>query len=172
MTLNFILENWYIILAFVAAGFVAGIAVYHGCVIQFVSNPNVFSPSTYVNLGWISVPLTIVWIVALTNAVNFIDGLDGLAVGVSAISTGSLLVIFVVQGAFSLGLSLGIGLHLGISTHIVIHTILIDYPTMHIGQEVPPRCIVIDVEAGQDVAYRHILPLEIYIEQSCLLEFV
>lgn len=71
----------------------AGVAVYHGCVIQFVSNPNVFSAASYVNLGWISVPLTIVWIVAITNAVNFIDGLDGLAVGVSAISTASLLVI-------------------------------------------------------------------------------
>ena len=71
----------------------AGVAVYHGCVIQFVSNPNVFSAASYLNLGWISVPLTIVWIVAITNAVNFIDGLDGLAVGVSAISTASLLVI-------------------------------------------------------------------------------
>ena len=71
----------------------AGVAVYHGCVIQFVSNPNVFSDYSYVNLGWIAVPLTIVWIVAITNAVNFIDGLDGLAVGVSAISTASLLVI-------------------------------------------------------------------------------
>ncbi len=71
----------------------AGIAAYHGCVIQFVSNPNVFSESTYVNLGWVSVPLTIIWIVAITNAVNFIDGLDGLAVGVSAISTATLIVI-------------------------------------------------------------------------------
>jgi len=71
----------------------AGVAVYHGCVIQFVSNPNVFSSNTYVDLGWIAIPLTIIWIVAITNAVNFIDGLDGLAVGVSAISTASLLVI-------------------------------------------------------------------------------
>jgi len=71
----------------------AGVAVYHGCVIQFVSNPNVFSAFSYVDLGWIAVPLTIIWIVAITNAVNFIDGLDGLAVGVSSISTASLLVI-------------------------------------------------------------------------------
>ena len=71
----------------------AGVAVYHGCVIQFVSNPNIFSANAYVDLGWIAIPLTIVWIVAITNAVNFIDGLDGLAVGVSAISTASLLVI-------------------------------------------------------------------------------
>ena len=71
----------------------AGIAVYHGCVIQFVSNPNVFSSLTYLNLGWWSYPITIIWIVAITNAVNLIDGLDGLAVGVSAISTASITVI-------------------------------------------------------------------------------
>ena len=71
----------------------AGVAVYHGCTIQFFSNPNVFSQTAYLNLGWLSVPVTIIWIVAITNAVNFIDGLDGLAVGVSAISTASLLVI-------------------------------------------------------------------------------
>ena len=71
----------------------AGIAVYHGCTIQFISNPNVFSDVPYLNLGWLSIPVTIIWIVAITNAVNFIDGLDGLAVGVSAISTATLLVI-------------------------------------------------------------------------------
>jgi len=71
----------------------AGVAVYHGCVIQFLSNPNVFSGTTYWNLGWLSIPVTIIWIVAITNAVNFIDGLDGLAVGVSAISTAALMVI-------------------------------------------------------------------------------
>ena len=71
----------------------AGVAVYYGCRIQFLSNPNVFSDMTYVNLGWLSVPITIIWIVAITNAVNFIDGLDGLAVGVSAISTASITVI-------------------------------------------------------------------------------
>lgn len=71
----------------------AGVAVYHGCRIEFISNPNVFSAISYLDLGWISIPLTIVWIVAITNAVNFIDGLDGLAVGVSTISTATLLVI-------------------------------------------------------------------------------
>ena len=71
----------------------AGVAVWHGCTIQFVSNPNVFSEATYLNLGWLSIPVTIIWIVAITNAVNFIDGLDGLAVGVSAISTASLIVV-------------------------------------------------------------------------------
>ena len=39
-----------------------------------------------IELGWLSLPITIFWILALTNAVNLIDGLDGLATGVSMIS--------------------------------------------------------------------------------------
>ncbi|MFC6324249.1 glycosyltransferase family 4 protein [Companilactobacillus baiquanensis] len=37
-------------------------------------------------LGWWSFPITIIWILAITNAVNLIDGLDGLATGVSIIA--------------------------------------------------------------------------------------
>lgn len=84
----------------------AGVAVYHGCVIQFVSNPNVFSEWSYVDLGWLSIPVTIIWIVAITNAVNFIDGLDGLAVGVSAISTASLLIIALMVGEVNIAVIL------------------------------------------------------------------
>ncbi len=40
----------------------------------------------HIQLGWWSFPLTIFWILALTNAVNLIDGLDGLATGVTLIS--------------------------------------------------------------------------------------
>ena len=36
--------------------------------------------------GWVGVPLTILWIVAIMNMVNFLDGLDGLAAGVAAIA--------------------------------------------------------------------------------------
>jgi UDP-GlcNAc:undecaprenyl-phosphate/decaprenyl-phosphate GlcNAc-1-phosphate transferase len=36
--------------------------------------------------GWVGVPVTILWIVAIMNMVNFLDGLDGLAAGVCAIS--------------------------------------------------------------------------------------
>ena len=36
--------------------------------------------------GWLGVPLTILWIVAIMNMVNFLDGLDGLAAGVAAIA--------------------------------------------------------------------------------------
>ena len=72
----------------------ASIVVANGCVIRYLTNPNPFSDTPYLDLGsfW-SIPVTIIWIVAITNAVNFIDGLDGLAVGVSAISSASLLVI-------------------------------------------------------------------------------
>src|SRR3954451_12213272 len=35
---------------------------------------------------WLRAPLTILWIVATMNMVNFLDGLDGLAAGVSAIA--------------------------------------------------------------------------------------
>lgn len=49
---------------------------------------------------WLSYPVSVVWIVAITNAVNFIDGLDGLAAGVSAISAGAMLVVALLVGDF------------------------------------------------------------------------
>ncbi len=47
---------------------------------------------------WLSIPITIFWIVGVTNAINLIDGLDGLAAGVSAISIGTILVLAVMMG--------------------------------------------------------------------------
>jgi len=38
------------------------------------------------NLGWLSWPLTLFWIVGITNAINLSDGLDGLASGISLIA--------------------------------------------------------------------------------------
>ena len=69
------------------------IAVYFGVVIEAFSNPLVFSDSQYVFLYSLSIPITVVWIVAITNSVNLIDGLDGLAVGVSTISAVVMLII-------------------------------------------------------------------------------
>ena len=74
------------------------IAVYTGNVITDLSNPNIFSDELYWHLGWLSVPVTVLWIVAMTNAVNLIDGLDGLACGVSSISSMTLLVIALLVG--------------------------------------------------------------------------
>jgi UDP-GlcNAc:undecaprenyl-phosphate GlcNAc-1-phosphate transferase len=41
-----------------------------------------------IGLGWLSYPITLLWIVGITNAVNMSDGLDGLAAGVTAIACG------------------------------------------------------------------------------------
>ena len=80
-------------LKFVVQIIAAAIPATHGVVIQAFSNPNIFSKNLYWVLGWLSIPVTILWIVAITNAVNLIDGLDGLANGVSAISATTMLVI-------------------------------------------------------------------------------
>ncbi len=48
-----------------------------GIRIDVISNP-FGAPLT---LGWLSLPITIFWIVIITNAINLIDGLDGLAAG-------------------------------------------------------------------------------------------
>lgn len=46
-----------------------------------------------------SIILTIGWIVGITNAINLIDGLDGLSTGISLISCLSLLIIFSLNGS-------------------------------------------------------------------------
>ena len=69
------------------------ITVAAGNRIDVLSNPNIFSPDPVWQLGWLAYPVTVIWIVAVTNAVNLIDGLDGLACGVSTISAMTMLVI-------------------------------------------------------------------------------
>lgn len=93
----------------------AWIAVYYGNVIQYFSNPILTSAKRFIDLGSFAVPVTILWIVAITNAVNFIDGLDGLAVGVSAISSATLLVtaILVSEGNVAVIMAALLGACLG-----------------------------------------------------------
>ena len=69
------------------------VAATSGNCVEFLSNPNIFSAEPYWELGWFSIPFSVLWIVGITNAVNLIDGLDGLACGVSTISSATLLVI-------------------------------------------------------------------------------
>lgn len=71
------------------------VTIYIGDIkINFFTNPNIFSNDKILLLSdWISVPCTVLWIVAITNAVNLIDGLDGLAAGVSTIAAVSLVFI-------------------------------------------------------------------------------
>jgi len=58
-------------------------------------------------LGVLSIPLTILWIVGITNAINLIDGLDGLAAGVSAIALITISAMALLKGdLFVLSISL------------------------------------------------------------------
>jgi UDP-GlcNAc:undecaprenyl-phosphate/decaprenyl-phosphate GlcNAc-1-phosphate transferase len=68
----------------------AGVLVYYGVQIEFVGNP--FGGGGLLYLGWLAIPLTLFWIVAFTNTVNFMDGLDGLAAGVCGIAAATFFV--------------------------------------------------------------------------------
>ncbi len=69
-------------------------AVSQGVTIDFIG-----FGGDYIAFGIWSVPITVLWIVGLTNAVNFIDGLDGLACGVSIISSVSLFLVMLLSGS-------------------------------------------------------------------------
>ena len=51
--------------------------------------------------GVYSAPLTVLWIVTLTNALNLIDGLDGLACGIASVSALSLSAVSMIGGDLS-----------------------------------------------------------------------
>lgn len=51
-----------------------------------------------VDFGWLAWPLTIAWIVGITNAVNLIDGLDGLAAGIATVTCGVIATFAVYNG--------------------------------------------------------------------------
>lgn len=53
----------------------------------------------FINLGWFGYPISFFWILGLTNAFNFMDGLDGLAGGVAAIVSAFFCFITATQGS-------------------------------------------------------------------------
>jgi len=88
------LKAWTKLLFQVAAA-ICTVAI-SGTRISHLTNP--FGPDRYLELSWyISIPLTIIWIVGITNAINLIDGLDGLAAGVSSISSLSLFFVTILR---------------------------------------------------------------------------
>jgi UDP-GlcNAc:undecaprenyl-phosphate GlcNAc-1-phosphate transferase len=68
----------------------AGCALAGGYGLHGIANP---FTGALVDLGALSGPLTLVWIVAIVNAFNLIDGLDGLATGVALIASAALLAV-------------------------------------------------------------------------------
>ena len=58
------------------------IVVFGGAQIAYVDLPF----NITLSFGYLSIPITVLWIIGVTNAINLIDGLDGLAAGVSSIA--------------------------------------------------------------------------------------
>lgn len=75
------------------------IVTFFGVKIDFVSNPFA-SHSSLFFLGFMSIPITVFWIVGITNTVNLIDGLDGLAAGVSTIAALTMALVAFLNGEY------------------------------------------------------------------------
>ena len=74
--------------------------------IGLFTNLNPLSDTPFVHLGILAVPVTIIWIVGITNAVNLIDGLDGLAVGVSSIAAITMLAVALLTGNMPIAITM------------------------------------------------------------------
>jgi UDP-GlcNAc:undecaprenyl-phosphate GlcNAc-1-phosphate transferase len=80
------------------------VVVSFGVDVVYITNPfqgmmdsGVFSFAG-ISLGLLSIPVTVFWIIGITNAVNLIDGLDGLAAGMAIIAAVTLAVIAWTEG--------------------------------------------------------------------------
>ncbi|XQY91531.1 glycosyltransferase family 4 protein [Metabacillus sp. HB246100] len=80
---------------FISQIFIASIVVSTGLTIDFISIPLVVEK---LQLGWFSYPITVLWIVSITNAINLIDGLDGLAAGISSIGIATIAILAGIAG--------------------------------------------------------------------------
>lgn len=65
-----------------------------GYQIEVLSNP--FGDA--IRLGWLALPVSVLWIVGITNAINLLDGIDGLAAGVTGCIAIALAIINVIFG--------------------------------------------------------------------------
>ncbi len=79
-----------VVMCFATIGVMAG-----GVVLDQISLPFLGK----IELGWIRYPLTFLWILGLTNAVNFMDGLDGLIGGIAVIVSLFFMIITYSQGS-------------------------------------------------------------------------
>jgi UDP-GlcNAc:undecaprenyl-phosphate GlcNAc-1-phosphate transferase len=79
---------------------VAAIPVFYGLRVETLSIPGV----GILDMGWVGIPFSLLWVVAIMNIVNFIDGMDGLAAGICAISAVTFAVIAVSLGRVEIGI--------------------------------------------------------------------
>lgn len=73
----------------------AGIVYIYGFRLDTLS----FGPDAHFSLGWLALPLTLFWIVAVTNAFNLIDGLDGLSSGIAIVGVATTMAVAGALGA-------------------------------------------------------------------------
>ncbi len=78
----------------------AGIVMWHGLLIRMLEIPFIGD----FDLGPLAIPFTLLWIVGITNAINLIDGLDGLAAGVTFIASLTLFLISLSMGKYDMAL--------------------------------------------------------------------
>ncbi len=91
----------------------AGIAIAFGISIEFIRDPfngSVAFPDWLATSmeghihfpAWLAIPITLFWIVGMMNAINFVDGYDGLAGGLSLIGAGVLFFLSMSLAQFSI----------------------------------------------------------------------
>lgn len=70
------------------------VVLWGGLQIEFINLPFLGQ----LDFGYMSIPITVIWIIGITNAINLIDGLDGLAAGVSTIALIAITVMAAMMG--------------------------------------------------------------------------
>ena len=91
---KFELPGWVQAASILAGGLV--LAAY-GVEIRYITNP--FKGGHLMPLGALSIPLTLLWVLMVTKAVDCMDGLDGLAAGISAIAACTLMLMAMAAGS-------------------------------------------------------------------------
>lgn len=66
-----------------------------GFYVKFITNP---FDGGVISLGILSIPVSVLWLVGICNAVNLVDGLDGLSAGISAIAALTISIVCYAQG--------------------------------------------------------------------------
>lgn len=79
---------------FIAQLIAAGVVYVYGFRVGVIS----FGYGVQVDVAWLSMPITVLWIVGVTNAFNLIDGLDGLATGIAIITLAVMLAVSTALG--------------------------------------------------------------------------
>jgi UDP-GlcNAc:undecaprenyl-phosphate GlcNAc-1-phosphate transferase len=90
------LKDWPFVVKLAAQALAALAAAGSGLYVRVLNLPYV-GP---VDLGWLGLPLSLGWVVFATNAMNFIDGMNGLAAGTALVASLFLAWLAAAQGAW------------------------------------------------------------------------